>query len=169
MQRERVRQILCQLIQQEPNLAYDSIRCRGMLLDFSRGWFVSEISNLVSGIEKGIVERILALPSNYNSYDKDCLELETNLVQLLQSKSSLKLEDAQWVVRSWLEALKDPTTGQSVISATPISIAERTSNSNSSFNDSSVLANRKQYEYRERLLLLYKAKIRQTGKWRYPR
>ncbi len=100
MKRKQVREILCQVIQQEPNIAYDSTRCRGVLLDRLQGWCNSEISHLVSGIEKGLVGQILDRASNSN-----CDRLETDLIQLLQSRSDMKSEDARWVVCSWLEAV----------------------------------------------------------------
>lgn len=101
MDREQIKNILCQIVRQEPEIAFDSSRCRGLLLDRLKGWSSVDISYLISAIEKGIVGQ-MSNPTSLIEGDR----LKEDLILLLQSRSDLKLIDAVWVVRTWWEALQ---------------------------------------------------------------
>lgn len=129
MDRQQVQNILCQIVRQEPQIASDSLKCRSLLLDCLQGYSTIDVTYLVSAIEKGVVGQILnsspshsrntalyepkvALQEYSSIYSFEPINkqksdrLEKDLIALLQSHSDLKFEDAEWIVDSWLKALK---------------------------------------------------------------
>ena len=101
MDREQIKNVLCQVIAHKPEVAFDSIQCRSLLLDHLNGWSSIDISYLVSAIEKGIVGQ-MSNPTSLIKGDR----LKEDLTLLLKSRADLKLVDAVWVVCTWWDILQ---------------------------------------------------------------